>query len=432
MATFLLPAPPMAMGTSDIEALDSYLDRLAAVHGVAPFTFCRLLDSWWERTKPEGSSSLGRYIAHVPKCGYGRDIAQLVEVLEKGTGFQGLASMTLMAFSEVSGRYAGDIVRHVHHWCPACMEEWKRSGTPAHEKLLWRLKPISRCHIHRLQLENRCPHCSAAQARKNDRPWFRCSNCFDELCSDTRSWKLARSSTPGEKDLVEVVGFCAANPSFVFKKDSPHRFFRATKRELDGKRLSQSAGDYFHKRDETTRKLIGSLLRIAQRFQTPLTDILVDPQQAAAARPLEGLAPKPLSFHPAMKAYDHLVRERVRQELEVALRQGLEGKSLACICREVGISHNAVSKWFPPQVKALVEHQKRLREHQRDRDLARLQSISFEDLLTPEMQAVGWHRIPNVIAERWSVSVYIARKRVSVLREATSKRRSLAAESKPL
>jgi hypothetical protein len=217
-----------------------------------------------------------------------------------------------------------------------------------------------------------------------------------------------------------VLSFCAANPSFVFRKDSPLRFFQATKCELGGKRLSQSAGDYFHKRDEPTKKLIGSLLRIAQRFQTPLTDILVDPRQAAAARPLNGLESEPLALHPALKAYDHLIRERVRQELEVALRQGLEGKSLACICREVGISHNAISKWLPQRVKALVEHQKRLRKEQRDRDLARLEAISFEDLLAPEMQAVGWHRIPNVIAQRWSVSIYIARKRVSVLREAES------------
>lgn len=416
MSTYLLPVPPEGTNTSDIEALDSYLDRLAAAHGIVLSSFCRLLDDWWEREKPVGEPSLGHYVAHIPKCGFGRDVEQLVKVLEAGTGFRGLASMTLLAFREVSGRHVGEIIRHVHHWCPACMNEWDRDGSAAYEKLLWRLKPISRCPIHKIRLENRCPHCGGGQTRRVDHPWFRCSQCFRSLCSDSHLWTISSAPSPGERDLVDVLSFCASNPSYVFRRDSPHRFFHAIKHELKGKRLSESAGDYFHKRDNPTRKLVGSLLRIAQRFQTPLTDLLVDPVQAAAARPLDGMEPKPLKLHPANKAHDHLVRERVRQELEVALRQGLEGKSLAQICREVGVCHSCPSRWFPAIVAALVKHQTELRERQREMDLARLDAITLEDLLTPAMQAIGWHKIPHVIARKWSVSIYIARKRVCALR----------------
>lgn len=416
MSTFLLPVPPEGAGTSDIEALDSYLDRLAAAHGIALSSFCRLLDDWWERDKPVDEASLGRYVSHIPKCGYGRDIEQLVKVLEAGTGFPGLASMTLLAFKQVSGRHVGEILRHVHHWCPACMQQWEQGGTPAYEKLLWRLKPISRCPIHRIRLENRCPHCGGGQTRRGDHPWFRCSQCFKPLCNDSSRWTIALTAAPGEKDLIDVLAFCASNPSYVFRRDSPHRFFHAIKHELGGERLSDSAGDYFHKRNIPTRKLVGSLLRIAQRFQTPLTDLLVDPKQAAAARPLNGMEPKPLNLHPANKAHDHLVRERVRQELEVALQQGLEGKSLAQICREVSVCHSCASRWFPLIVASLVKHQTELREKQRELDLARLDAITLDDLLTPEMQAIGWHKIPHVIARQWSVSIYIARKRVSALR----------------
>ncbi len=123
MATQFFPLPPQGLGTQDIEALDSYILRLATEHGVTEYQLHRLLSWWWTHTKSESQNELGRHVGYISKVGYGKDVETLVQALEKGTGQIGLSSLTLSAFSDICGTHVGCQSRHVHCWCPACLRD---------------------------------------------------------------------------------------------------------------------------------------------------------------------------------------------------------------------------------------------------------------------------------------------------------------------
>lgn len=417
MTTFLLPLPPCGRGTSDIEAMDSYLRRLAIMHGVSTLALLRVLSNWWDKTKNPDEPSMGKYLCYAQTSGFGRDINCLIEVLERSTGFTGLASMTLRAFSLVSGRHVGEVLRDAHHWCPACMLEWEQQGLPPYEKLLWRFKPVSRCPIHKLYLQSKCPGCGQAQVRGADQSWFRCSSCGMRLTSNPRAWIYAPRAPHGERDLVDILRFCSIFSSHVFFADAPATFFKAMKDARGRGRFADAVGDYFHTRENRNKILITSLLRVAQRFQTPLRDILVDPNFASKIRPLPQVDPAKLEDCYTRRAIPRNIHIMLHREIQIALLQGLEGKSLTRICGELGFHPCIARYWFPKLCAALISHQKNLHKLNRDSQTNRLKSLTNDALRRPEITSLGWHKAAELIAERHGVSVYAARKRIDALRQ---------------
>jgi hypothetical protein len=420
LASFLLPVPPEGLGTTDIEALDSYIQRLAIAHGVTMHTLCRVLRDWWLDVKKPEEPELSRYLGQTQKCGCGHDIDWLVRALELSTGFTGLSSMTLRAFTYVSGPHVGNILRHVHYWCPGCMKEWFDSGVIPYEKLLWRLNPITRCHLHKLQLTNNCPHCGSKQVRGADRPWFECSDCTRLLFDDQQHWIYEPKPSQGEKDLIDIVSYSATNPDKVFAKDAPEKFFRFVKeRHTDG-RFSDVVGDYFHSRESSSRILLTSLLRVAEYFDTPLIDILTKSAFSASSIQLEDASIRPVGPHPSQCTRPIEIREKLRQEVETSLSQGLEGKCMAKICHELNICPNTANRWCPDLVPLLAKHHKRLRAERKTRQIARLRALSYRDLIA-ELDSIGWHKLPHAIARRTGVPIHLVRERITELRHVSRK-----------
>lgn len=67
-------------------------------------------------------------------------------------------------------------------WCPLCYQAWIENGDSCYEPLLWFLKPIKYCLVHRTPLVNKCPSC-----QQHNPPFSRkfqlghCSLCYSWL-----------------------------------------------------------------------------------------------------------------------------------------------------------------------------------------------------------------------------------------------------------
>jgi hypothetical protein len=155
---------PLAAGSPQVESLTSYLVRLAEAHDV---TVGALLNqellptvrkafnrrTYRLRGKPESTFVYASYTLN----GTAQCAQDWVTVLEGLTGMRPLRDLSMLAYRQViSGR---DLIRQERAWCPHCFEDWRESGNPVYDPLLWSLAAVSTCTTHGTTLETSCPHC---------------------------------------------------------------------------------------------------------------------------------------------------------------------------------------------------------------------------------------------------------------------------------
>ena len=416
MATQFFPLSPQGLGTGDIEALDSYILRLATEHGVTEYQFHRLLAWWWNQAKSDDQAELGRHVGYVSKVGYGKDIDTLIQALEKGTGQTGLASLTLGAFRDICGTHVGCQSRHVHSWCPACIRDQIQANLPIYEKLAWRLNAITRCRTHKLALVSTCPWCNRHQLRHVD-TWPSCSECGRSIIAKERLWRPSFSASDGEADLLEVITYCAEKPGTVFRRDAARKFWNMVREDM--RRAGHPKSEYFHSRPAPTRTLISVLLRFAREVNVPLLSILLDPMQAAAIRTL------PMGDH------GHSCGSRVtldrwrlsvaqRQSLGRALKQYLKNgetyRSLKQLCGPYHCTTSVARYWYPELARAVIERNRTLKRSISRKHEQSLERLGLDIQLVLKAEAIGWHKVEAELSEEFEAPIHRVRKRLAHLK----------------
>lgn len=388
--------------------------RLAAEHGVTEYQFSIVLAHWWNQTKSDYRFHLGRHVTYIAKIGHGRDIDTLIQALERGTGYSGFAGMTLSAFRDVSGVHVGTFVRGIHYWCPACMKEQVQRGLPVYEKLIWRLKAITRCSIHRIALECCCPSCGSHQSRHVD-VWPECSACHASLVGDELDWTQVLTPSESEPDILEIVSYCAINPETVFRKDAARAFWELIR--ADKSATIRLKYDFFRRRHEPSRTLIDVLLRFAHEVQVPLLSILLDPYQAAAIRPLLGNLPSSeMNFQPKRRL-TLKVREGLRQSLLLGIQSGEKYISLTELCRIHGCTSVVPKYWFPDLTEAFLARNRERRAVVVGAQARALERIHIDEGLDVRVTEVGWHEAIREVSREFNLPIHLVRDRLSVLRQ---------------
>lgn len=419
MATPFFPLNPQGLGTEDVEALDSYILRLATEHGVTEYQFHRLLASWWNSVRSEKQCELGRHVGYVSKVGYGKDIDTLIQALERGTGQEGLSSLTLSAFRDICGTHVGCQSRHVRYWCPACIRDQIHENLPVYEKLAWRLNAISRCRSHKLALESECPWCGLHQLRHVD-TWPNCSECGKSLIAKEHLWRPSSCPSDGESDMLDVISYCAANPETVFQRDAARQFWELVRKDknVEGHMRNQ----YFH-RKVPDRTLISVLLRFAREVQVPLLSILLDPMQAATIRPLPIDESNPIGGGNAARLGRRLPmaqRIALRRALQLYLRSSKTYKSLERLCRPFPCTTSVARYWYPDLVQAVAEHNRKLLKGAANNQQRALERIRIDLRLISKADEVGWHKVEVELAKQCNVPLHRVRKRLLDLKRADS------------
>jgi len=204
---------PIAIGTSHIESLTSYIARLATVHCVDTRTFVSqeilpllgkdyLLNRACKRSQ-------GFWLNNTRMLNGTQSWAKgWVLALENLTTIKTLNYLTMLTWSNVIA-FRG-LLRSVKAWCPNCYTEWQEANKPLYEPLLWHLHCVTTCPQHRCYLCDKCP----CQGCKKEQPILSprakigfCTSCGHWLGSP-QNGDIAPSKTNSEWEIwiAEAVG----------------------------------------------------------------------------------------------------------------------------------------------------------------------------------------------------------------------------------
>ncbi len=183
---------PLGIGTPYVESLTGYVSRLADAHAVSVGNLVgrelsvigsipsRPFGPFVPRDRTTGPHGFhGRARA---ADGLGETAKRWVGALERATRQTNLRFLTLLPFQGVfSGK---GLFRYTRAWCPACYEDWRRSGSILYEPLLWTIGLVTICPRHGCPLEGVCPHCGGSMKPLGlyARPGY-CSKCLEWLGS---------------------------------------------------------------------------------------------------------------------------------------------------------------------------------------------------------------------------------------------------------
>ncbi|MGP4064631.1 TniQ family protein [Oceanobacillus sp. M65] len=92
------------------------------------------------------------------------------------------------------------LLRDEKAWCPLCYLDAKEKGEIVYEQLIWTLKIVKYCPIHKVQLVNKCPFCGKKMQTisRKSRPGY-CSKCEKWVGINTNN-----TSSPTEEGLKVV------------------------------------------------------------------------------------------------------------------------------------------------------------------------------------------------------------------------------------
>jgi hypothetical protein len=151
---------PMKVGSPVCESLTSYFLRLAEAHCVTPRRLFEkglnlALDKYDQNSRGlvGPSATFGTWQIN----GNGLVAEKWVKALETITLRQDLSALTFLPFREAFSKR--DACRRGRAWCPLCLYDQEQSNGIIYEQLLWTLKSVSVCSVHKVMLQTKCPHC---------------------------------------------------------------------------------------------------------------------------------------------------------------------------------------------------------------------------------------------------------------------------------
>ena len=144
---YLFPLSLRGVGTLDVEALSSYIYRLAIAHGVSTGRLLTHILSWYGADHPEAREGLSSIYSTGDLSIYIRPnhgTLQMVNLLAHTTGNDRLRCGTFLALQDALDRSVNVFSQRVR-WCQACMAEFHKLDDPGYFKLLWHLKAVTHC-----------------------------------------------------------------------------------------------------------------------------------------------------------------------------------------------------------------------------------------------------------------------------------------------
>lgn len=196
--TTLYHLPPIGAGTPMRESLHSYFYRLADLHCLTPWILAR--EIVMPKLVPLGvaEKSPRPFFWNSPNfSGVGRVSQAWVEALESLTGIAGLRALTIQGL-DVKVCYQ-QLMAAERQWCPYCIQESMEGGV-AYRQLLWEIRMVKACPIHRCRLVT---HCGCGGRGNNS---YRKPKLLPELCGTcgklirTRGRGIPKPATEEEVD----------------------------------------------------------------------------------------------------------------------------------------------------------------------------------------------------------------------------------------
>lgn len=157
--SILFSPEPCGLGSPLIEGLASYLARLAHAHHVNSAELLQYIVAasnvhlsddprWRHLTTQVDSRRLNGSQAVAAR--WGNAAANLTQ---RST----LEHLTLLPWQHLLTPIR--LLHATQHWCPVCLHQWKQDDATLYWPLIWSIRSVLVCAIHRQPLLDRCPSC---------------------------------------------------------------------------------------------------------------------------------------------------------------------------------------------------------------------------------------------------------------------------------
>lgn len=238
---------PRGLGTPYVESLSGYAARLAQEHFVTPNALLKEVIPLANTLK---MMPLNFSIYHRAINGSGVVALNLIKALELLTMRHDLMSTTMLTWSNVLPDQF--LINSKRAWCPACYESWREAGEVVYDPLIWTLKAIKICPLHKVSLTSSCSKCEAhlLHFASRSRPGFctRCKGWLGRSLENISSNKILETVEHVEKQLwkAKSVGELLANApsSATPSREQVARSLRYCVNKFSGGRVSHFASQF--------------------------------------------------------------------------------------------------------------------------------------------------------------------------------------------
>lgn len=371
----IYPIKPIGLLTGDVEALSSYITRVANAHWVSPSHLCKELIEHYLHESPCRFKSDSR-IDTMSKLSQ-----QLCLALELGSPLElDFGELTLQSWGHAIDIKSRGKCFSNQRWCDACLREFESNGIPLHYKLYWMLSPVEICEIHKMYLSSLCPNCNSNQSyiSSNKIPGH-CQFCGSKIFAFSSSQKL-ESITPKQMWLSEtckdLIAFSRGGnflrlQDFKFSvKQILNRYFfgefRRIARELN---LPQ---DFARAWLTKYSPSFSHLVDFCQKINTPPSILFSRTGQLIEIKKAEPTK----STYKQKRYLSKSQISDIKRKLKTLLKEDGRITTTTEIASTVGITRRMLCSRFPEESKKIIERVKKRRQLEKEeRDAKRISRI---------------------------------------------------------
>ncbi len=353
----LNPVRPIGRGTGLVQGLPSYIHHLAASHSLPTWALvCRIIAPEFSRktvaTKHGHCDLFGKMGAST--LGNNQTAAEAVAILEKLSSVAGLDALTLLKFGK---SVAGPLIRPKQAWCSECLSEFREKKHGIYQPLLWSVRDVNACPLHRIELKTRCTVCAKEHKPLTRYQWNGCCpRCDTPLGGkgETRpatDWdvRIAQKAADAIATLQELK--CPAESSYF--PTNMEKLCLSFADDNTSKLARQIQIHHSNIRDWTVRKQspsLSSLLRLSAVFGVPVLDWVTKSIEfnATCFSALGSAKPK----HPLRRCDLPSVRAKLESLINTL---PFPPSSLAEICRGLGTEQSFIARKYPDIARTLIE-----------------------------------------------------------------------------
>lgn len=366
----LYPVDIQGAGTPRVEALSSYLIRLAQAHATSVGRLIEVSSAHYptEHIKSHRGIVATRLSAFIRPS---HTTEAVVDTISKalGTERRDLARMTLLCLDKALGRGVWMYSARLR-WCPACLTESRLSGAPTYLRLRWQLLDQDACDDHRIRLRDRCPICNAEQDSLGSRSDVsRCVRCNEPL--DHFDWSDIADDYEAKLGSA-LIAYVATHGDIRFKPGGPERVLTHVRGEMHRRgmheafeRMLRKAG-YLRIENGASAMTLASAIRISEALNIPVLELL----QGTVRGTTQPLIFNRSHFGDVSSSRRRKIGERRKLRRDTLL-QAVEvvaahaNPSLSAVATQVGTSLGGIRYHFPELAAAIVDRFSRVRAEER-------------------------------------------------------------------
>lgn len=354
-----------------MESVASYFHRLARVHQVTIGQLTQVVCNQSPYLRiGEGPEVKWRALYPAMLCSYSRQTEVLVHRLEKLTGEKNLARGTLLPLRENICRNQTGALEDTRRWCPKC---YSTATDDFAEPLIWMMPLVSRCPIHDVPLERRCPHCGATQRAWRAGPLRKtCFKCRHSLTLSSADSGTSEWEGWCQHEMLKLVEHISSSENSGLAPDMAKEFIANLPRE-SAQIVSRGASIRELRKAQSKwpgmRPRMKTIFKIASAWGTSPLDILLRPSEAASPSLFEVDVPMPLppvkrSFHEqSYRSCERRLQQLMKLPREVLLPPPTH------VCRTFRVSNHFQLRCSEVWKKYMTEKNCRLNDHKENKIL---------------------------------------------------------------